>query len=68
VASTTHRLPLVSVFKEWADAGALMSYGPNLPELWRYVDKILKGAKPADLPVEEPTTALIRSSPPSIKS
>ena len=57
--ASTHRLPLVSVFKEWADAGALMSYGPNLPELWRYaatyVDKILKGAKPADLPVEEPT-------------
>ena len=57
--ATKHRLPAVSDFMEFADAGGLMSYGPNALDPIRrsaiFVDKILKGAKPADLPVEQPT-------------
>ena len=53
------RLPTISDFREWVEAGALMSYGANFPDLFRraaaFVDKILHGAKPADLPVEQPT-------------
>ena len=56
----TNRLPLISPLRHFADMGGLISYGPSLHELWRhaatYVDKILKGAKPADLPVGQPTT------------
>jgi ABC-type uncharacterized transport system substrate-binding protein len=52
------RLPSVFGWKDYVEAGGLMSYGPNLGESWRrvavYVDKILKGTKPADLPVERP--------------
>jgi len=51
-------LPAMFPWKEFVDAGGLMSYGPSLAELWQraaiYVDKILRGAKPADLPVERP--------------
>ncbi len=54
-----HRLPLESSYREEVDAGALIWYGVNRSEIWRraatYVDKILKGAKPADLPVEQAT-------------
>jgi putative ABC transport system substrate-binding protein len=53
-----NRLPAMFALREYVDAGGLLSYGVNLPVLWRrgalYVDKILKGAKPADLPVEQP--------------
>jgi putative ABC transport system substrate-binding protein len=54
------RLPMVSESKEFAEAGGLMTYGASLPHLVRraayYVDRLLKGATPADLPVEQPTT------------
>ena len=57
--ASANRLPTISVFRGFVDAGGLMSYGPNLRELWRqaatYIDKILRGAKPADLPIAQPT-------------
>jgi putative ABC transport system substrate-binding protein len=57
--SIQRKIPVMGEFRSMADAGALMAYGPNQIELWRrtatYVDKIFKGAKAADLPVEQPT-------------
>jgi putative tryptophan/tyrosine transport system substrate-binding protein len=57
--TTENRLPAIYTTKEYADAGGLMSYGANFTELYHraatYTDKILKGAKPADLPIEQPT-------------
>jgi putative ABC transport system substrate-binding protein len=54
-----NRLPTASDSKEFLDAGGLLSYGSDRLALWRrvavFVDKILKGANPADLPVEQPT-------------
>jgi putative ABC transport system substrate-binding protein len=54
-----HRLPTMCEGRDWVQAGCLMSYSPNLDDLYRrsatYVDKILKGAKPADLPIQQPT-------------
>jgi putative tryptophan/tyrosine transport system substrate-binding protein len=54
-----YRLPLVSPFREMTEAGGLLSYGASVPYMYRraaeYVDKVFKGAKPADLPIEQPT-------------
>ena len=76
-----NRLPSMFGLREYADAGGLMAYGPNYADGWRraatYVDKILKGAKPGELPVEQPTkfelvinlktaTALRLTIPPSL--
>ena len=57
--AATSRLPAMYSWRMYVEAGGLMAYGPSLPDMHRraaaYVDKILKGAKPADLPVEQPT-------------
>jgi putative ABC transport system substrate-binding protein len=54
-----HRLPSISLLTQFAEAGGLMSYGASVSHIRRrtasYVDRILRGAKPADLPVEQPT-------------
>ena len=59
-AALRHRLPYIGNRRGAAEAGSLMSYGPNISDMFRisadYVDKILKGVKPADLPVQQPTT------------
>ncbi len=76
-----NRLPTSFAFREYVDAGGLVSYGVNFLDMWRraaeYADKILRGAKPGDLPVEQPTKfefvinvktakALALSIPPSL--
>jgi putative ABC transport system substrate-binding protein len=57
--ATANRLPMISEVRQFADAGALVTYGPNLADLFRraagHVDRILRGALPGDLPVEQPT-------------
>jgi ABC-type uncharacterized transport system substrate-binding protein len=57
--ATKNRLPVMYAEGESVEVGGLMSYGPNLPHVYgraaTYVDKILKGAKPADLPIQQPT-------------
>jgi putative ABC transport system substrate-binding protein len=54
-----NRLPAISAFREFADAGGLLAYGPDLKEFFRrsalYIAKIIEGAKPGDLPIEQPT-------------
>ena len=56
--AATNRLPVVYPQREFVDAGGLMSYGANFPDLFRraadFTDKILRGAKPADMPVQQP--------------
>jgi len=57
--TTKHRLPAMFNAREYAELGGLMAYGANVADLFRrsatYVDRILKGAKPGDLPIEQPT-------------
>jgi ABC-type uncharacterized transport system substrate-binding protein len=59
VLATKYRLPVIYPSREDAEAGGLVAYGANIPEQYRqaatFVHKILRGAKPADLPVEQPT-------------
>jgi putative ABC transport system substrate-binding protein len=54
-----NRLPTTAIYPNYVRAGILMSYGPSIPDMYRragtYIDKILKSAKPADLPIEQPT-------------
>ena len=54
-----HRMPSVFAFREWVDAGGLLSYGPSITGMYRraadYVDRIARGTKPSDLPIEQPT-------------
>jgi putative ABC transport system substrate-binding protein len=56
--ATKHRLPAIASWRGWAESGGLMSYGPRASDMAKltaiYVDKILKGVKPADLPIEQP--------------
>jgi putative ABC transport system substrate-binding protein len=57
--ASQHRLPSMSTQAQWVEAGGLISYGPNIAELWKrgahYVDKLLRGAKAAELPIEQPS-------------
>lgn len=54
-----HRLPVISLYKDFVESGGLVAYGASLPAVYKraayYVDRILKGAKPRDLPIEQPT-------------
>src|SRR5262249_32969013 len=58
ISALGERLPTIHALRDFADAGGLISYGPNFPDLWRrcrdYVNKNLPGTKPGDIPVEQP--------------
>jgi len=70
--ASQNRLPALYTFREAVDAGGLISLGPNRIELWRgaanYVDRVLKGAKPGELPVEQPTTFELVINPRTAKA
>jgi putative ABC transport system substrate-binding protein len=72
VLALKHRLPAMSTQWQWVEAGGLLAYGPSLPDLWRraatYVDKILKGARPADPPIEQPTKFELAVNPKTAKA
>ena len=57
--ATKHRMLAIYPEREYVDEGGLLAYGPNIPDQWRYratyVDKILRGEKPGDLPIQQPT-------------
>jgi ABC-type uncharacterized transport system substrate-binding protein len=59
-SANANQLPEISALREFVDAGGLIAYGAGIPDVFRrsagYVDKVLKGAKPGDLPVQQPTT------------
>jgi putative ABC transport system substrate-binding protein len=67
-----HRLPAIYGFREFVEAGGLMSYGLSFRDYYkgvaRYLDAVLKGAKPADLPVEQPTKIELVVSVPAARS
>ena len=67
-----HRLPAISVFPQFAAAGGLMGYGPNLTDLFRraasYVDRIVNGATPADLPIQRPAVFALAVNPATAKA
>ncbi len=70
--ATKHRLPTMNPYRELVQAGGLMSYGPSYEDMHKraadYVDRILKGAKPGDLPVEQPTKFILRINLKTAKS